>query len=356
MLKKLLSILCLLTVATSSNCMEEDNTNSFNGWAGYSKTPVYGIPYNQSGEELKLAFDKLIAKNDNPGVIQFLEDNHSFTSDNLSYILNELSTASFHQAISYINESFVIDIKDQIRCALNLGDIEQVKALTQFNDFVIYPNKLNKMAYLDSLDQLGFKETVLDEILIHDGINYEYSGNRYLQDLIRRNNTESALRFIANAKYGQLDMQEADGSTALHEVKIQWYAFCESNDLDGMSNQESIVQALQDNGASAQIRNHHGLLSSQLHYNPTRRMTPKTTPSTRHDGIRRRGFKPTDHIENFSTQITQPPKPKKSGLSFKELAGLSLVGIAACYLGYRVFKSYHKPKQNLLHTKLNFLR
>jgi len=205
-------------------------------------------------------FDRLITAKNQQQLINFLQQNNQQVIDDPVYFLNEVSEAKLERVANYLlyNYHQNIPLRDVVNSALSLGNIPKVKELTLFNSYV--RDGILSREYFGHLDDLNIPSTVLDNIFLHDKVNYLMStGQRYLQFLIRLLSEERAeslvtiqviLKFIETAPTHELNARNADGLTPLHEMALKWQATSNSNFQDTCS---EVIQILIQRGADLYI-------------------------------------------------------------------------------------------------------
>lgn len=207
MLKKILLLVCTISIIPLTTCMEDKKV---------VKQP-----------KTSKRFNWLIKKKDEETIIELLEENKSFFKSHILSIARTASKGKLSQVADYIKKENSLDKKNLIICALLSEDIEKVIMLTEFNKY-LYPATKNKLlmqaGFLAHLNDLGFKKNkqnkILNEIIKHNKKNYlDTSQNRYIHNLVR---DCTLLKFINSFSIKKLNTQEFDGSTPLHIAAFEW--------------------------------------------------------------------------------------------------------------------------------------
>ena len=341
MLRKLLSILCLASLTFPALGMDSPYPRSieFESTAPYNTNrDEYNGEENLHQEKLsELDFLKclgeLIELKNEQVIIEFLENNHSWVSKNLSLILKVISVVKFRHVVNFLQENYICDERDIILAASRIGDMQMVQTLTNFSDFITHDGKLDKQGCIKKLEALRLKATPLDEIVASTGINYEDtdSGFRYLPMMIRENVAiEVILTFIRNSNSNELNAQESDGTTPLHQAAITWNT---STNKTVRTRQQSIIKTLLLHGADTEIQDQNRIKPTDLTFflkNNTWQQWKNQCQNKNSSDNRIRAAL-NDESNN-------------SSLSFKALAGCSLAGAALFYIAYKLLSKSTSSK------------
>lgn len=234
MIKKILIMLSCISVSLYNQCMES-NFNS-------------------------KKFDRLIRAKNQPMLINFLHENNQHVMDDPVYFLDKVSEAKLERVANYLLDNYHqnIELRDIVKSAVSLGDISRVKELTLFNNYV--RDGVLSREYFSYLDDLNIPSTLLDDIFLHDKINYLMStGQRYLQfliNLLSEDRMESLvtiqviLKFIEATTLHELNEQNSEGLTPLHEMALKWQA---TNNPHFQETCSDVIQILIQRGADLYI-------------------------------------------------------------------------------------------------------
>jgi len=320
----------------------------------------------QSSTQFRIELDKLIVAGNQDEIIRLLSNNNTFASENLSYIIakvhqsNRINDRSLESVIEYLNSYFVLDPEHHLIAAVNALDYEKIKELTHFKNYIT-KNKLRMEEYRKYLFSLNLRTTLLDEIIINDGINYQdISGIRYLQCLIESYKQEHTIflisSFINNASLNQLNFPDFEGSTALHKAAQLWEYYKQQVNSDGQEHAQSIIIELLHRGANPIIKDNNGdAFSDSQFFTENRSLCLKyATPNYRKvleskiSSLARNTKAPKLDTQHHNIKTIVPPKiktkNKQSGFNTKTTLAALTLAVAGCYLCYKIYTKSNSSK------------
>lgn len=312
-------------------------------------------------------------------IIKILRENapeeQEFVKRYLPYIYKAVHKAQLNNVIEFIELNFFTNLKDKIRCALKINDMNTVLELTNFKDHLTsYGVCLSE--YEENLQKIGLEPIYLDRILCRFGVNLKDkpSGQRYLQMLLRRKTLDNKLKklilkFISKLKKqinskdnlyenttchedsyaydGRKEINHQDSvdqNTAFHEALYAYSRYKENKDIESMQNAEEIIKTLFLNGANPSLKNSHDISPSDFEYYCDRKEQWQAERlkilQAEISEFRNSLSSNVDKLLNETTKVDKELNEtlaKKSNNSYKTLAltGIAIVGAAAIfYFGY----------------------
>lgn len=248
MISKKITILLCIGIASASYCME-DNKDL--------------VAIQKEQRHFSKQFKRLISLKGEKAIIDHLKSNQTFTKNDLTNILKDVSKAKLEQVIDYLVKNYEeeLDLQDRINSLILRGKIEEIKELTNFNNFLTN-GKLSVKEYFANLtEEFGLSVDIMDEIFLHDKINYELSdGSRLLQLLIAdyenyEQSVAGILNFIESAPVGELEAQDDQLNTALYMAGTTHQEIKNNHQVNALPALKKIIKRLLKKGANPEIPN-----------------------------------------------------------------------------------------------------